>query len=905
MMSNSKKIIIFSLILSLPINVIGYLWLFKTVGFYEQFDKFNLTISKKDRFYKIGNSVFEQIFQQTSYLFGLKKSTDVQLFIKNSALDKLSANLPVSGGEYQNDALLIVDNSVLKGKVKLRGDHMYHWALPSKSWRFKTSKDNIYQGINKLNFILPKTADLLSNHMSYKLAKSLDLLAPDSRLVELSINGVYQGARLMVEQIDESFLRKNRRMPNDIYKGDNIGQKKIMNANVNLFNQSIIWEKASVNNHYDENNRKPLSVMLKNLEEKNHSSMDLSSFANMSILLDITSSYHHDPIHNWMLSYDHYFEKMVPIIWDTTGWMKETVGYNDMNIATAEILQQLFLDYDFLRVKYRRLNDFFNGQQPFKKILQQEVKQAKKIINNNGYRTLLTGARIDKKSSSAAIDQFNSNVLNKLDQVKTYFLGDTVESNYKYALMDDNIIRLSISGPQLVNAIEISLTTTDDIEKIYLHYKHGRSEIEADITDLSIIREGQVIIPIELLANATVKNAHKGTSTVFAEATYDVKIIGMDHDEIKQVSLSFDNFNQQKLNLTRVAYVEQKSFGAQYHNILNMDNTADPVIWEGLKHFSGFTEITEDIIIEAGTRLIFEEAASVRLLGKITAIGSQEKPIIFEARDSTKPWGALALKDSAADGSVFKHVVFKGGSGDKGDLYEYTAMLSIHNVKGVIIDNCAFYDSKLTDDMVHVIYSDVTFKNSKFVRSLSDALDIDISSAVIENCQFINSGNDAIDLMTSDAVVINTAFSNSQDKGISIGEGSRLLAINNTIENNEIGMQSKDTSKAFIYNTSFIGNKKAVDAYHKNWRYSQGGSIYVDKCLMNNNKDNATVGKKSQVVINDCVIDDFDNFNVKDVNKEKIIISDNEVIKTDFSLPFFEGYDNLIRSQVKGSYDAE
>lgn len=905
MMSKFKKIVIFSLILSLPINVIGYLWFFKTVDFYEQFDKFNLTISKKDRFYKVGNSVFEQIYQQVSYLFGVTKATDVQLFIKNSALDKLSANLPVSGGEYQKDAILIVDKKVLKGKVKLRGDHMYHWALPSKSWRFKTSKGHIYKGINKLNFILPKTADLLSNHMSYKLAKSLGLLAPDSRLVELSINGVYQGARLMVEQIDESFLRNNRRMPNDIYKGDNIGQKKIMNANVNLFNQSSIWEKASVNNHYDENNRKPLSVMLKNLEEKNHNSMDLNGFANMSILLDITSSYHHDPIHNWMLSYDHYFEKMVPIIWDTTGWMKETVGHKDMNIATAEILQQLFLDYDFLKVKYRRLNDFFNDQQHFKKVLEQEVKQAKKIINNNDHRTLLTGTRIDQQSSSAAIDQFNSHVLNKLDQVKTHFLGDAVESNYRYALIDNNVVRLSISGPQLINGIEIVLATNDDIEKIYLHHKHGHSEIQTDITEVSIVRDGKVIIPIELLANATVKNAHKGTSTVFAEATYDVKIIGLGHEEIKQVSLSFDNFNQQKMNVTKTAYIGQKSFGAQYHNILNIENTVDPVIWEGPKYFSGFTEITDDVVIRPGAQLIFDEGASIRILGHVTAVGTEKNPIIIKAKDSHKPWGAFALKDQAANGSVFKHVIFKGGSGDKGELYEYTAMLSVHNVNNVLIENSEFYDSKLTDDMVHVIYSDVTFKNSKFVRSLSDALDIDISTAVIENCQFINSGNDAVDLMTSDAVVINTTFSNSQDKGISIGEGSRLLAINNTIENNEIGMQSKDTSKAFIYNTAFIGNNKAVDAYHKNWRYSQGGTIYVDKCLMNNNKDNATVGKKSQVVINDCIIDQRDNFNVEDVNKEKITISEDEIIHSDFSLPFFEGYENLIRPQIKGSYDAQ
>jgi hypothetical protein len=277
----------------------------------------------------------------------------------------------------------------------------------------------------------------------------------------------------------------------------------------------------------------------------------------------------------------------------------------------------------------------------------------------------------------------------------------------------------------------------------------------------------------------------------------------------------------------------------------------------------------------------------------------------------------LILKGKQANGSHFRHCIFKDGSGDKGDLYEYTAMFSVHNVKDLLVEECQFYDSHKTDDMVHVIYSDVSFSKTKFIRSLSDALDVDISNVKVDHCEFIDSGNDAIDLMTTNAIVTNTKFTQSVDKAISIGEKSQLLAINNFIKGNGIGMQSKDTSKAYIYNSSFIGNKVAVDAYHKNWRYSYGGTISLENCLFENNNKTATVGKKSKVFINHSYLDRPDNFEQKSLIKKKIIINNNRVERDLnrslfdsflFDSPFFspsllKEKAMLINNKVMGYYD--
>ena len=899
-----KKIIIFTLIITLPINILGFIWAHNTRDTYFLLEKYKLTLDKGKKLSRIGTSEFYDLKHSIHSLLGIERKTDVALIIPNRHINSLNSDLPLSGNDYKKDALLIVDNKAIKGKVKLRGDHYYHWGFARKSWRFKTSKKDIYNGINKINLIIPKSVDMLLNHLSYNLAKTMGLLAPTSQLVDFSVNGKYKGSRLLVEQIDESFMRKNRRMPNDVYKGDNIGQNKYVGVNAGLFTHASIWEKASYNNHYAKGNLYPLEKLLDEIKANQFNILDFKSFATMAAYIDLTGSHHHDRTHNWILYYDNYYEQMYPIIWDTIGWSVHTVKLTNMNIATSELLESLYLNYDFLREKNKALKLFFLTQEnKFNTILNKSIQDSKAIIKKNHYTFDLGRKILSEKNALESVEEFESAVVNRLAVVKQYFLGDVDKSNYKFSI-NNKKIRLSIADSKAVNALNISVTDTAKYKRTLLSYQQGNHSITKDISDKVTIKNNKVIIDIDLYANTKNVKSFQGTPKIdYHAATYDIEFVGINPQHIDSVALSFDNLKHQTIEIQKVAELKQMVFDERLQNIISQTVIRKNMSWSGEKHFKGFTIIEENINIKKGTKLIFDEGATLKVLGKVTAVGTIDNPIVFEALDSSKPWGAFALKDKAANGSIFKHVIFKGGSGDKGDLHEYTAMFSIHNVQDVLVEDSEFYDSKLTDDMVHVIYSDIKFKNTKFVRSLSDALDIDISTAVIESCEFINSGNDAIDLMTSNAVVINTKFSHSIDKGISIGEGSNLLAINNLIENSEIGMQSKDTSKAYIYNTTFIANKKAIDAYHKNWRYSEGGTIYVENCIMENNLENATVGKKSKVVINNCQIDSVDNFNAKALRKGKIVVGDNQAITAGFEQTFFHNHNELIQNNVKGYHE--
>jgi len=907
-MNKFKKIVVFSLIITLPITVFSYILVTKTLELkidsykYQFFDVHPLKIRT------ILMVEYLDLRNKILYFSALSSKNDANIFLKTTYEKELRNNLPTSAFDDKK-GFLFKNGKVFKGKTRFRGDTFYHWYYPQASWRFKLSKNNLIDGVRKLNFIAPKTSFLVNNHLSYILAKEIKLLAPESSIITVGINGIYNGPKMQVEQIDENFLRRNKKMPNDIYKGDNIASSRIIGVDSDIFNTASIWDKASYNNHYKKDNKFPLKRLLLDITENKYDLYNFEEFVSFAMYLDLTGSDHHDVIHNWILYYDNYKEEFSPIIWDSMGFLNLNEKHKYYNIISSPLLSSLYKNYDFNKLKYHKLKEFsLNNKENFVKKMNLEITNVKKILDKANTEADNAGrGYIEPEKLKIMLDNFSLSIKNRILEYEDMFLGKAISNDYRYS-KSNNVLRVSVNGNKLINKLNIKLSKEVNVDEVYISYvlnnKTNRNKV------LFSAKDDTISIPIELLSNIKIVDDEDKKGLVYAqaenieysEATYDFELIGLDMDSISQVSLEFFNNDNQIISINKVPNIKQRSFNG-VNSVIKSFIKNDPIIWSGKKSFSGFNIIKENIIIEPGTEVIFDTNATLKVLGKITAIGTKNNPITFKAKNNTKPWNTFALKDAKANGSIFKHVVFKDGSGDKGNLHEYTAMLSIHNVKDFIVEDCEFYDSHRTDDMVHVIYSNGKFKNTKFVRSLSDALDVDISNVIIDNCEFIDSGNDAIDLMTTNAIVTNTRFTNSADKGISIGEGSNLLAVNNHIQGSEIGMQSKDTSKAYIYNTSFMGNKKAVDAYHKNWRYSEGGTIILEHCVFDKNILNATVGKKSKVIINSSYIDTPNKFDTKSLRKKKIIISDDDFINYELKEPLFEKKMHLISKERRGCHE--
>ncbi|MGJ8662815.1 MAG: right-handed parallel beta-helix repeat-containing protein, partial [Marinicella sp.] len=664
------------------------------------------------------------------------------------------------------------------------------------------------------------------------------------------------------------------------------------------------WEKPAYNNHYDKDNKIPLDRLFQDFEFANYDLVDKSTFASMMAYIDVTGSGHHDETHNWMFYYDAYYEKMFPIIWDTVGWLQSRKSVDELNIASSEFLVHLYKNFEFHKLKIRSLLKFYqNDKQNFLTELDQAMQKSEALIRQNGYSFNLGRLYFTVEQALEQIDFFYQRVKYRIDLIENHFLGQVDPQHFKYQILSKNEFRLEVDGGKMIEGIGLITNQEITSDSAFVSYFQNGKELQVNITNFLEKRDDGIYINIDLMSNSVIKPGRYRFKTENSKATYDFKIHGLDTNQLNQINLSFANLTNQKLTLQSSNSIAISPFDDNFNHIISLPKTSKPIFLSGDVLIKSDTVYHQNVTIEPGTTFFIDNDVSLKFYGQVTAIGTAEQPITFKPLNDKEPWNAVVVKDAGANGSRFAYCDFLGGSGDKGDLYEYTAMLSVHNVKDIKFEHCGFYDSKRTDDMIHVVYSEVEFRHSKFVRSLADALDADISQVIIADSQFIDSGNDSIDLMTSDAIVYNTQFSNSADKGISIGEGSQLLAYNNTIIDSEIGMQSKDTSLAYIYDTTFIGNNTAVDAYHKNWRYSEGGQITLENCHLERNIEHATVGKKSTITLNNCDIDDASNISRKDQNKNKITISQEERIEHQLKGEFFKNFDpSTIQGAMNGSH---
>jgi hypothetical protein len=92
-------------------------------------------------------------------------------------------------------------------------------------------------------------------------------------------------------------------------------------------------------------------------------------------------------------------------------------------------------------------------------------------------------------------------------------------------------------------------------------------------------------------------------------------------------------------------------------------------------------------------------------------------------------------------------------------------------------------------------------------------------------------------------------------KSAIVGENSQLCAVNNRLIGNMIGVESKDRSTAVLFNHSFVDNKTALHAYKKNWRYGEGGRIFIAKSAIVGGEVVAQAQKRSSIVLFDSYVD--------------------------------------------------
>jgi spore coat protein H len=105
----------------------------------------------------------------------------------------------------EQDAVFKAHGATYNVKVRLRGASARFF--PKKSWNVNFPKGVRFEGRTSLNLVAEYAdATLLAEKLSYDVLAAMRVPAPRTKFVRVTVNGVYQGPFLDIEQVNKSFL---------------------------------------------------------------------------------------------------------------------------------------------------------------------------------------------------------------------------------------------------------------------------------------------------------------------------------------------------------------------------------------------------------------------------------------------------------------------------------------------------------------------------------------------------------------------------------------------------------------------------------------------------------------------------------------------------------------------------
>lgn len=789
----------------------------------------------------------------------------LDLFVPEVGLARLDADLPHSGFEYV-DGVLRAGNDDWRVEVRYRGDNVYHWGYRKKSFRVKTKKSRLFEGLRSFNLIAPRTPELLNNYLAYRLAHRLGLLAPRVELVELRLNGKVMGVHVLTEQLDESTLRGQGYMPGDLFSGDAVAQRAHAGIDNDLFRYAGLWEKQAENNHYPLGTLAPLQALLAVVrasasdgrQRRLRQLLDVDSFAAFSALEILCATIHVDTEHNWRLFYDANRCRFVPVVWDLFGWdpgNEPEPGHGPrLDVLSSPLHVVLHEDGGFLAARQRVLAGFFGAGEDdaFLAAADAAIAAVAPAVWRDPALTMQVRS-FRPRTVVAAMGTLRAAIADLWRRIEDHYTRPREPVRYWRGARG---IGLAVADRVPVTRVRVLLRGPSVPGRGTVRFERGGTWHEVDVS-AGVRGSGSAVdVDVTLCARHVLQIASMQTfevrlnRAVVRPAVYELALEGIAPADVLDVRC--ERGGGEIVSAVEVA-PQRGDLGPVYCAVTPRP-IDEPRTWRGDVELAGVTELDVPLIIEPGTRVRLAPGASLVLRGRLLARGTEQAPIRFEPAGDG-PWGVVALQGQGANGSLLRHCELRDGSGYKTPMFEYSAMLSVHDVAGVVLEHCRLHDSRVVDDMFHAVYADLRFVDCSFTGALFDAVDLDISRATFERCRFVRSGNDGLDLMTSSALVSDCTFEGCGDKGISVGEGSRLLALQPRMVGCVFGVQVKDDSIAAVVGGDLRGNRGAVDAYKKNWRYGGGGRAFVYDSTLAGNGTAATADLDSRIVLRGCVVD--------------------------------------------------
>jgi hypothetical protein len=792
--------------------------------------------------------------------------------LETNSLKKMTSRLPFSAKEKYYRAWLVYPDGVERQiSYRLRGRSRWHWLPQKPSFRLRLPRKSPMDLQRHINLVNPEDNLMVSNFMGDELARRSGLLSFDTRFARLFVNDQYFGVYHVTLREDESFLRRQGKIPGPMYIGDNI-QDPWDNKGFETVGDVRVLGDVDPMKILTEAMYKPES------SEKYDdiwSILSMEKYAAWHAVMALTAGTHSDNFHNHLFYFDPRLGKLEPAIVDTNGhgmfhFMKGrkqlTQGYEpDPTIPFNEPREPLrdvtFRDPRFYHLRNRKIFELLNGRGSVDSqhgILDRTYKMidadvhadhrkagvrpsfaggARKPYSNGQYeeekhliyrwiegRDQFLRKHLDRVAVRARLAQHGEDVLLHIEitgHAAVRFNADTSSGNLSADVRLDGSFIKQVSEPVLLYpGLTENQSATHRFVNVFEIPPHYLSEGKQSY--------------LFRFANNSTKSISTALSGAFRNAVTD-KSVAADVAVVEQIDIADVQYDRVSRHvwLFPETISERKSIGP---GLVYLDE--DLVI--------GPSEVVE---INPGTRIEMAPDISILAYGKLTINGTADDPVEMVRKIADKPWGSVVFSGAGASGSAIRYFRASGGSVGRAGYSLVSGMISAYGVTDFHISDTELSANSLSDDLLHIVYGNYSISRTRLSNCYADCIDIDYGTGTIEGVVIDNAGNDGIDFMSARADLKNIVIGGAGDKGISAGEASDLHIDNLAVSGAVHGLAAKDKSRVKLRRSLLKSNQTAVSAYAKNWRYGGAGIVEGHDVKFIGNEVSMSVEKSGAVIL--------------------------------------------------------
>jgi len=795
----------------------------------------------------------------------------LSISLGSDGLSQLQNAIPVSEKKRNSstfkfsyvNAKLTINSEVYDAALKNRGGTSFHWAHDKKSYTVKLK--DYFKHAQKLLLYVPDKRAYTGEFLVNQLAKLINLDSLESSYRNVWLNRKNYGTYYFSEDFDTLFLAKRELPEANIYNTDPYSGPGLFNVEAIPKNMMLPTIKK-YQKDYDRDVDYSLEMFklnAENLMDKWSYGFAPENIANILALALITGTAHY-AIHNIVFYVNHASGRIYFFPWDF------------MNYTHVGDLQR-----DDLKTLN---NDYLNVNQIFTHLL--EIPEIRTLRNRRIYKLAdkLTDYlhAFDRFQNIGLMTLFFSDPTcdfpegegNRPSLVDFLRIPEVIIKNISY--LKGRIAEMKIKSEGVSDGAHLLIKFTSEsygellVEKISLKDVPVQSINNVQVNGVTLPADDYSLKQAGVDVSVLLKNAVSVSPKLEYKKEYAAPILlvagkavvslGLKSSGPTRISFSVLNpaTDERKDLSTNVKMLATAALGAGALPVPTIRASrledAYPVLRATDKpHVYSFRDssvvLDKNLVLPKGVTLNIIPGTTIKLgpgvsiisYGKIIAKGSENKPILFVAKEKEKPWGSLAILQEEG-GAELEHCKFDFGSGAHYGGAYFSGMVSVHYADA-LISNCEFRNASKAngDDGLNIKYGYAKITHSLFVNNAMDGLDLDFvrDGSIVVDSVFENSGDDNLDISGSKLLLIkkNKIKYASKGKGVSVGEGADVLISNCAIDSSVFGVAVKDASFVTIRDSVISGNRVGVAAYNKKELYG-GAHVYISSSVLSNNAQN-------------------------------------------------------------------